>query len=39
MPESDGYELLKMVRESQDSRKNNIPFIFLTALGPKARCC
>ena len=35
MPESDGYELLKMVRESQDSRKNNIPFIFLTALGQK----
>ncbi len=35
MPESDGSELLKMVRESWDSRKNNIPFIFLTALGQK----
>lgn len=35
MPEADGYDLLKMVRESENSRKNNIPFIFLTALGQK----
>lgn len=35
MPELDGYGLLKAVRESKSSRNNNIPFIFLTALGQK----
>ena len=35
MPEVDGYGLLKLVRESKNSRGNNIPFIFLTALGQK----
>lgn len=35
MPEVDGYGFLKMVRENKASRKNNVPFIFLTALGHK----
>lgn len=35
MPEVDGYGLLKKIRDSNNSRRNNIPFIFLTALGQK----
>ena len=35
MPGVDGYALLKMVRENKATRKNNVPFIFLTALGHK----
>ncbi len=35
MPEVDGYGLLKLVRESKNTRHNTIPFIFLTALGQK----
>jgi len=35
MPELDGYGFLKMVRESQSTRNNNAPFIFLSALGQK----
>jgi len=35
MPEMDGYELLKTVRNNKNTRNNNIPFIFLTALGQK----
>ncbi len=34
MPEVDGYGLLKLVRESRD-KNNNVPFIFLSALGQK----
>ena len=34
MPEVDGYALLKLVRESRD-KNNNVPFIFLSALGQK----
>lgn len=35
MPEIDGYSLLKMIREGKSIRNNNIPFIFLSALGQK----
>jgi CheY-like chemotaxis protein len=35
MPEVDGYALLQMIRESKNTRNNNVPFIFLTALGQK----
>ncbi|MBM3579631.1 MAG: response regulator [Alphaproteobacteria bacterium] len=35
MPEVDGYGLLQLVRESRNTRNNNIPFIFLSALGQK----
>lgn len=35
MPDVDGYGLLKLIRESKNTRKNNVPFIFLTALGQK----
>lgn len=35
MPDVDGYGLLKMIRESKTLRNNNVPFIFLTALGQK----
>lgn len=35
MPELDGYGLLKKVREDKTSKNNNVPFIFLTALGQK----
>ncbi|OFW79724.1 MAG: hypothetical protein A2887_03500 [Alphaproteobacteria bacterium RIFCSPLOWO2_01_FULL_40_26] len=35
MPEMDGYGLLSLVRESRNIRNNNVPFIFLTALGQK----
>src|SRR3989338_5669152 len=34
MPEVDGYALLKLVRESRD-KNNNVPFLFLSALGQK----
>lgn len=34
MPEADGYKLLEMIRSSK-SRNNNVPFIFLTALGQR----
>jgi len=35
MPNIDGYGLLKMIRDNSNTRKNNIPFIFLTALGQR----
>lgn len=35
MPEMNGYDLLKTVRESQDNSRNNVPFILLSALGQK----
>ena len=35
MPEMDGYDLLKLVRESKNVRNNTVPFIFLSALGQK----
>jgi len=35
MPELDGYGLLKKIREDKYTRNNNVPFIFLTALGQK----
>ncbi len=35
MPELDGYGLLELIRESKNIRNNNVPFIFLTALGQK----
>lgn len=35
MPEVDGYAFLKMVRENKNIRNNNVPFIFLSALGQK----
>jgi CheY-like chemotaxis protein len=35
MPEVDGYALLKLVRESKNVKKHDVPFIFLTALGQK----
>jgi CheY-like chemotaxis protein len=35
MPEVDGYGLLKLVRQSKNSRHHMVPFIFLTALGQK----
>jgi CheY-like chemotaxis protein len=34
MPEADGYKLLEMIRGSKN-RNNNVPFIFLTALGQR----
>lgn len=35
MPEVDGYGLLSLIRESKNTRNNNVPFIFLSALGQK----
>ena len=35
MPELDGYGLLSLIRENNNIRNNNVPFIFLTALGQK----
>lgn len=35
MPDVDGYGLLALIRESKNSRNNNVPFIFLSALGQK----
>ncbi len=35
MPEVDGYGLLKLIRSSKNNRGNNVPFIFLSALGQK----
>jgi CheY-like chemotaxis protein len=35
MPEVDGYGLLNLIRESKNTRNNNVPFIFLSALGQK----
>ncbi len=35
MPELDGYGLLALIRENKNIRNNNVPFIFLTALGQK----
>jgi CheY-like chemotaxis protein len=35
MPETDGYALLKMIREGKNVKNNLVPFIFLTALGQK----
>lgn len=35
MPEVDGYGFLTLIREAKNIRNNNIPFIFLTALGQK----
>lgn len=35
MPEIDGYGLLQLIRENKNVRNNNVPFIFLTALGQK----
>lgn len=35
MPESDGYDLLNLVRNTKDNRNNTVPFIFLTALGQR----
>jgi YesN/AraC family two-component response regulator len=34
MPEVDGYAFLKLVRETKD-KTNNVPFLFLSALGQK----
>ncbi|MCE3255230.1 MAG: response regulator receiver sensor signal transduction histidine kinase [Rickettsiaceae bacterium] len=35
MPEVDGYELLKSIRENKNIDNNNVPFILLSALGQK----
>jgi CheY-like chemotaxis protein len=35
MPELDGYALLRLIRENKNIRNNNVPFIFLTALGQR----
>lgn len=35
MPELDGYGFLELVRNSKNIRNNNVPFIFLSALGQK----
>jgi CheY-like chemotaxis protein len=35
MPEMSGYDLLKLIRENDKIPNNNVPFIFLTALGQK----
>ena len=35
MPKVDGYRFLEMVRNSKGSKNNNVPFIFLSALGQK----
>lgn len=35
MPELSGYDLLKIIRENKSIKDNNVPFIFLTALGQK----
>jgi CheY-like chemotaxis protein len=35
MPELSGHELLKIIRENDNIPNNNVPFIFLTALGQK----
>jgi len=35
MPKVDGYQFLEMVRNSKNSKNNNVPFIFLSALGQK----
>ena len=35
MPKVDGYQFLEMVRNSKNSENNNVPFIFLSALGQK----
>ncbi len=35
MPKIDGYQLLEMVRNSKSNKNNNVPFIFLSALGQK----
>jgi CheY-like chemotaxis protein len=35
MPEVDGYGLLSMIRETKNSKNNQVPFIFLSALGQK----
>jgi CheY-like chemotaxis protein len=36
MPDLSGYDLLKIIRENKSIKDNNVPFIFLTALGQKA---
>ncbi len=35
MPGVSGYDLLKIIRENKNISNNNIPFIFLSALGEK----
>ena len=35
MPEMDGYNFLKLVRQNRNVRNNSTPFIFLSALGGK----
>ncbi|MFT6331964.1 MAG: CheY-like chemotaxis protein [Lentimonas sp.] len=35
MPEIDGYQLLKLIRENKHIENSNAPFILLTALGQK----
>ena len=35
MPKIDGYQFLEMVRNSKGNKNNNVPFIFLSALGQK----
>ncbi len=35
MPDISGYDLLKIIRENKNISNNNIPFIFLSALGEK----
>jgi len=35
MPDLSGYDLLKIIRENKSIKDNNVPFIFLTALGQK----
>jgi CheY-like chemotaxis protein len=35
MPEMSGYDLLKSIRNNNEIRNNNVPFIFLTALGQR----
>lgn len=35
MPDVSGYELLKIIRNNENIANNNVPFIFLSALGEK----
>lgn len=35
MPEANGYDLLKSIRENTETENNNVPFILLSALGQK----
>jgi CheY-like chemotaxis protein len=35
MPEVDGYDLLKSIRDNENINNNDVPFIFISALGGK----